>query len=279
MAQDSQFRANQLPRARWRLRALLLSNLLAGAFVLTWLWGPTRAIWDAVDLAVFRGLNQSLALGRPWQLFWAIANWRLLDLAPAGVVFAIFLWTIWREPRPRQQQWWGILAVLAAVVIAVPMITHQVLGRWLQFARSSPTLALEDPVRLTQLVPWLRFKDSSPCCFPGDHGFVLIACAAFFWYFAPRRAAVAATITAVGCSLPRLASGAHWMTDIVIGGGVMALVATSWTFATPLAARATEALLPLVRRLDPLLLPWPWLRRATSAPVLTGANAARRASN
>ena len=42
--------------------------------------------------------------------------------------------------------------------------------------------------------------------------------------------------------LPRLFSGAHWATDIIIGSGTMALLSMSLLFATPLYAIATRAL-------------------------------------
>jgi membrane-associated phospholipid phosphatase len=41
---------------------------------------------------------------------------------------------------------------------------------------------------------------------------------------------------------PRMFSGAHWLTDTLVGGTVFTLLAASWALATPLFYRAVALL-------------------------------------
>ena len=233
-------------RSAWRPKALLISSALALLLVASWLTPATRQLWDGFDLAVFRLLNDSLALGHGWQMFWAVANYRALDLLPAALILAVFVASIWGRPRDVQNQRWALLGVLAAVLIFVPPLMELVVHETLHYSRPSPTLMLDDTLRLSQLVPSIKAKDASPACFPGDHAFVLLTVTSFFWYVGRRRDALLATLIAAMFALPRLVSGAHWATDVLIGGGTAALLAGSWAFATPLCHRLATLLHPLV---------------------------------
>jgi membrane-associated phospholipid phosphatase len=250
-------------RPVWRGKALLISNVLALLLVGTWLIPVTRQAWDSFDLALFRLLNDSLAHSHGWQVFWAVANYRALDLLPALLVFALFAVSIWGRPRSVQNQRWALLGALGAVLIVMPPLMEFVINQSLHYARLSPTLILDDTFRLSQLVPSIKAKDASPRCFPGDHAFVLLMVSSFFWYVGRRRDALIATLIAAVFALPRLVGGAHWATDVIVGGGGAALLAGSWTFATPLCHRMATLLHPLVCAgvklvPRPLLIPeWP----------------------
>ncbi|MCH8922281.1 MAG: phosphatase PAP2 family protein [Planctomycetes bacterium] len=233
-------------RPVWRGKALLISNALALLLVATWLTPATRQLWDRFDLAVFRLLNDSLALGHGWQMFWAVANYRALDVLPAVLILALFVVSIWGRPRDVQNQHWALLGVLAVVLVVVPPLMELVVHQSLHYSRLSPTLVLDDTLRLSQLVPSIEAKDASPACFPGDHAFVLLAVASFFWYVGRRRDALIASLLVAVFVLPRLVGGAHWATDVLVGGGAAALLAGSWTFATPLGHRVATLLHPLV---------------------------------
>ena len=58
----------------------------------------------------------------------------------------------------------------------------------------------------------------------------------FLWLHAGTRAGVCAMLVLVPFMLPRILVGAHWVSDIVVGGGVQALVLLIVGYATPLAA-------------------------------------------
>jgi membrane-associated phospholipid phosphatase len=56
----------------------------------------------------------------------------------------------------------------------------------------------------------------------------------FFWYYGGRRFGLVCLFMTVIFSLPRLIGGAHWLTDDLVGGGFITLLAMSWLLATPL---------------------------------------------
>ncbi|MCH8048174.1 MAG: phosphatase PAP2 family protein [Planctomycetes bacterium] len=258
-------------RPVWRPRALVLSHLVALLLVVTWITPATRQWWDRFDLALFRLLNDSLALGHGWQVFWAVANYRALDLLPAVLILGLFIVSIWGRPRDVQNQRWAVLAVLGGVLVVVPPLMELVVHQGLQYSRPSPTLVLDDALRLSHLVPSINTKDTSRACFPGDHAYVLLTVMSFFWYVGRRRDALLASLLAAVFVLPRLVGGAHWATDILVGGGPAALLAGSWAFATPLCHRLATLLHPLVCAVmklvpGPLRIPeWPE-RLADDAP-------------
>ena len=233
-------------RPVWRPKALVLSHVVALLLIATWLTPATRQLWDRFDLALFRLLNDSLALGHAWQMFWAVANYRAVDLLPAVLVLGLFIVSIWGRPRDVQNQRWAVLAVLGGVLVIVPPLMGLAVQHGLQYMRHSPTLVLDDVLRLSQLVPSIDTKDTSPRCFPGDHAFVLLAVMSFFWYVGRRRDALIASLLTALFVLPRLVGGAHWATDTLIGGGSASLLVGSWTFATPLGHRLATLLHPVV---------------------------------
>jgi membrane-associated phospholipid phosphatase len=41
--------------------------------------------------------------------------------------------------------------------------------------------------------------------------------------------------------MPRLITGAHWLSDVIVGSGTITIVFLSWAFCTPLFSRFTSA--------------------------------------
>jgi len=240
----------------WRWPQLIGCHLAALILAATWLCSPTRALWDRLDILLFRMLNGSLDFGHGWQLFWAYANWRPVDGLAAVVLLLVFIHSIRRDERMLQLALWSYLLLIGLCVIIVKPITLLLLHDTLEYYRPSPTLMVDASLRLSALVPTVSAKDASPWCFPSDHGFVLLTFTSMYWYLGRRRAAVTASFIALLFTLPRMVSGAHWATDTLVGGAVMTLVATSWVFATPLHHHVARLCFPLVRRFDAVLPPW-----------------------
>jgi len=227
--------ANVTPRRGWHPRALLLSHLLAVLILASWLTDPLGDYWDAADLRIFRWLNDSLALGHWWQVSWAIANWRPFDLVASAAILLLAFYTIRTTPEERAIRGWISVAAVTLCALAVKGLVEAFVVRGgLNYLRASPTLALADTYRLSELVPWIRAKESSAWCFPSDHGVVLWVVVLYFAYCGRPAVVAAATMVAVVFCLPRLVSGGHWFTDIGVGSVVMALLTTAWFMATPL---------------------------------------------
>jgi membrane-associated phospholipid phosphatase len=109
-----------------------------------------------------------------------------------------------------------------------------VISKELPIVRPSATALFPEALRLSQLVTDIPTKDFSSDSFPGDHGLVLLLCAGFAMIYLPLPHGLLALMFMVLFTLPRLMSGAHWVTDEIVGALSLGLIALSWLFATPL---------------------------------------------
>jgi membrane-associated phospholipid phosphatase len=220
----------------WHPACCAAGLVFAAALYFSWLAPPTRRCWDALDLAVYHLFNPTLAAAGAWQSFWAVANWRPFDLVTAAIIFTFVL--AWlraggsRHAHARLAQFLAF-CVLLLIGKAVDHLLLDLAG----YRRQSPTLVFPDAVRLSELVTWVQVKDRGSTVFPGDHAFVIFATVGFIRICIGRGAGWLAALLLVPFTLPRLVIGAHWLTDIAVGGLGMALVLLALAYGTPFAAR------------------------------------------
>lgn len=214
---------------------------LAGGFALTAaLFGTWYAGWWAtLDTAAFRFFNAQLREPGTLQSFWAITNWRPFDLVAALMVAVLVL--LWLREGGDAEKKLAQFIAFCVLLLAAKACEH-VVSDLLHVRRLSPTLTFPDAVRLSELVNWVTVKDRGATVFPGDHAFALFAGIGFFWLHASRQLAVTATVVLLPFVLPRIAVGAHWLTDVAVGGVCMALLMLSTAYATPLASRLSAIL-------------------------------------
>lgn len=241
--------------ARWRLQGLIVCNVLAILLLLSWLWEPTRVLWDLFDDALFDVLNLHLSEADRQARFWAVMNLRPMDIVSALVMLPFVIRSGFVFPA-RQVR--AALLVLLSLLLFGLVFRHLFeLGvvKPLELARESPSLVVTGAVRLSELFPDWSFpvKDSSSVSFPGDHAFVALLWALLLSFFASGWRLVAVwSVTAV-LLLPRLVAGAHWGSDDFVGGLFVALISIGWGCYTPYAAFAERGLerlsAPLRRRI------------------------------
>jgi Kdo2-lipid A phosphotransferase len=221
--------------------------VLAGVLLLASWWPgwPVRPLWDGLDGLFFSISNASLGLSPLWDGFWAITNHRLFDL-PAGLIMAaLFLFSGRSSTPPR----WATLLVHAVIGALLGLLAQGLIHQWLDLNRLSPTLELADSQRLSDLTPWIRTKDASRGSFPGDHGLILFALTLHGWRVLEPWARWSTATAAVLFTLPRLMSGAHWLSDILCGSIAVALVTVGLYGGLGLES-------PIERRLVPVLEDW-----------------------
>jgi membrane-associated phospholipid phosphatase len=215
--------------ARWRPLPLLAGNLLAAALFLSWLLEPTRSLWLDLDNWAFWSMNNSLAEGDLWRQFWAVTNNRAFDLVAA---FAMLLLFAHQALLKEREHLYRYIAVGLLMTVSVLVIVKS--GKWLPIERPSGTFIYPDALQLSDLVPHIDTKDISEDSFPGDHGLVLLICTGFFLYNLPRIHGLLALLFMVVFTVPRLVSGAHWLTDELVGAVGWGCLGLSWILATPL---------------------------------------------
>lgn len=246
---------------QWRVRALITCHIIALLLLVSWLWQPTRQLWDALDLWLFHLLNDPVHAAGLWAHIWAIGSMRPVDAGVGVVMLAVMLkaGVVFEGSQVRR-------ALFAFLVMLTVMLLMRVLFadlvEYMGWQRPSASLVVEGSARLTEMFPaWEErwdLKDSASRSFPGDHASVLLIWAYFMSFFARGwRLALVWSIAVIGM-LPRLVAGAHWGSDAFVGGVLLSLLGMTWGCHTPLAARASAWLekvtLPITSRLAKLPL-------------------------
>jgi membrane-associated phospholipid phosphatase len=248
------FKNSQLSQPRWCWRKLIICNVIALLLMASWLWQPTRAIWDGFDAWLFHWLNAPLANHPIWATIWAIGNMRPVDAAIGLIMLITIIKSdfIFSGAQVRGALYAFLALLLLMLLIRIALFDQAL--KFLQWKRASPSLVVDGAVRLTALFPgWEQkwaLKDSSKQCFPGDHASVLFIWTAMLLYFARGKALFFVWLLTIIYALPRLIAGAHWGSDVFVGGAFLSLMAFGWGYYTPYVARAQN-----------------WLERLT-APII-----------
>lgn len=254
----------QTTESNWQPGRLVVMNFIAVLWLASW-WFPELGIryyWDQLDLAAFYFLNGMLADSPVSQVFWAVTNYRAFDLVPAlflGLVF--FNWAIsdGQKHLARRIGLFFFLFIYSVVILELSKLTLD----WIN--RSSPSNDIKPVFRLSELVPGINAKDSSGQSFPGDHATVLILWSGYFFLFTNVKRGLLVLLAAMFFVLPRLVAGAHWLTDILIGSGAVALIGLAWLSATPLRLCAMRWFSRIGQKLEPSTVKsLLWMRLVTS---------------
>lgn len=248
--------SNHLPNTTWRLPALICLNLCAAMLLASWLWPASRALWNQLDSLSFQLLNGSLALHPLWSGLWAVSSLRVFDLLAAGLMLSLILRKDWLFSRHERFQALCTFIALLVVLLLIRVLFAKLVNAY-GWQHSSPSLTFESSIRLSEQYPWLAqhldLKDASKRSFPGDHASVLMLWAAFMALYAHGWKLFGVVALTVLLMLPRLVAGAHWMSDDLVGGVILTLLAMAWGYCTPLAGLLAAGMLklatPIIKRL------------------------------
>jgi membrane-associated phospholipid phosphatase len=219
----------------WKTRQLIFFNVLV--LILLWsLFTPaTKVFWETIDVAFFKTINSTLRGNPNWQLFWALANHKIADLVEDLCVLCFFFAYVTQARKGlRLRRVAELLFCVLYIGLIIYFVNKTLFREYLEIPRLSPTLSVGDSVHLSQEIPWLSIKDDSTKSFPGDHGTTALLFAASFSYFAGRRLGLFAFLYAAFLCLPRLITGAHWLSDVLVGSGCITIFFLGWSFCTPM---------------------------------------------
>lgn len=237
----------------WNLRLLFFWHIVAALLFTSLFWPVTHHYWQSVDIAFFKMINSTLQDRPTWQLFWACANHKLADWVEDLCVLAFFIaYVRGAAAGLRGRRVIELLFCVLYIAVIIYFINKMLFRDTLHIPNLSPTLLIDDSVRLSQEIPWMKIKDDSSYSFPGDHGTTAILFAASFAYLARGRLAILACLYGAFLCMPRLITGAHWLSDVIVGSGTIAIVFLSWAFCTPLFSKFTDGCIRLFQKLKHL---------------------------
>ncbi len=227
----------------WNWRKLIGCHVLLLCLIVSFFWPITKVVWDTIDDKFFHFLNGSLKGHPQWQVFWALANHRLADWVTDAFFLVFFIAAVYSLPKDRRlHQTAEILFCILYIAFILFFVNRSIFRHNLHITHPSPTHVFSDSIRLSREVPWLSVKDSAKQSFPGDHGTTALLFAASYAFFAPRRLKILGWIYGIFLCLPRLITGAHWLSDILLGSLPIALLFLSWAFYSPFCSFCTKQL-------------------------------------
>src|SRR5690606_5415996 len=223
-------RATSIFENRWDFRHLAIWTAAALLLGASWVVPVTRGWWDALDLVVFRALNETVTWGYGPAAFWALTGDRLFDVFSAFVLGGFYLVIITRDGIPGFRH--GLAFGAATIILLAVVVALQ--RELIEFPRLSPTLLLDNVHSIADYVSWSRAKEGSGSSFPGDHATVAMLLTLCWWLAYGWRVGLIATALTIIFSLPRMVAGAHWLTDAAVGGGFVVFVVAALMLGTPI---------------------------------------------
>ncbi|WP_169568297.1 phosphatase PAP2 family protein [Sneathiella limimaris] len=214
------------------------------------LWAPAAAVWEKVDSQAFYLLNGSLTVSPAWTYFWAYLNMHVANVV-AGVFMVVLLlfyvFTHREDTGEKKLAAFTLVALFVCLGIVVSKTGFQ------EMERLSPSLVLTPFYNLNEMTVGLKTKVQSSHSFPGDHGVTtFIYSILVILLIKSRTITTLAVIFAFLNNLPRLFSGAHWLSDVIVGGGAITLLVLPFAIATPVGAYIERLWYFLGARIRPL---------------------------
>lgn len=219
----------------WNVRGLAFCVLASVVMYVSFLQAPFHSLWEEIDDLTFYALNGSVAGGGLWAHILSFANSKLYD-GLSGVllvlILAAFILAGWGKTLKKR-----LAAVLfMGVYITIVTFVRRKTGI-MEYGRPSPSTADLLPfLDLSGMYPAYKPKVSSANSFPSDHGVFCILFVTFFWFYAGWRWGVGVLLLMPLFLMPRLISGAHWLSDTAVGAVVFTLPVIAAAFYTPFAA-------------------------------------------
>lgn len=220
----------------WNFKKLLIPPLIMVALILSWLSPAFHSFWETLDVQAFHLFNSWIAKSHFWQNFWAIVNHNKFAWIHDAIMLAFFFIYIGKGAKGKKlHRTAQLIFSILFIALVILFINKTLLHDYIRFPRESPTLIFPEVTSLSEHVTWLSVKDYSRCSFPADHGTHACLFSGLVFILMSWRVRILASLYAFFFCLPRLVVGAHWITDILLGGGTIAVVTLSISIGSPLA--------------------------------------------
>ncbi len=200
------------------VRQLIISIALLAICLVIYSSKPLLAAILDIDKRVFFALNGSLKSGGyHWQLLWFYLNHNYEKTLNLVVFLLVNLFIIYNEPKSSRSKLFIHLLSLILFMQMAFLIKDVIFVTILELKRQSPSMVLKPFINLSELFDSTSVKISSGSSFPGGHAFSAAFWAIFTCTFAKKKYWILVWAVAFPIIINRLFSGAHWLSDVVVG--------------------------------------------------------------
>ena len=211
---------------------LIVCNALAAFLLVSNFTGLYDIIWSGLDTQIFRTLNATVTPDGMMTHFWAWTNSKTFDQGTFVLMLLICIYLVLSAKREDRIEVMAKLGAITFLILLALLISKRIIG---EFYHPSPGLALRPYNDINDFITGYTVKTSSDNSFPGDHAMTsaLFAGGVILLFNRPY-VAILSVLLMIFVSLPRLAGGGHWFTDVIIGGGAACLILLPWLKISPL---------------------------------------------
>lgn len=178
---------------------------------------PLNDIVLNIDRQISLWINPTLAEKNLWTMFWGAMNKTVERYISISIMLIIAITFICHSKDKRLA---ASLVTSMILYLELATIIKFFIIKTFEVNRLSPSNVIENYNLLSKLLNDRTIKDGSGSSFPGDHALVLFFIAFYSGYFYPKFLKVATWFFALFFVVPRVVSGAHWVSDII---GTMAI--------------------------------------------------------
>lgn len=202
--------------------------------VLLWLsaWFLLFPIWKMIDEGIFWICNRALEHS-PRYLQHVMAFLQTKGGDYTFDLFALSFFLLSRRYKPHIS--YRHLGFIALWLLVSYLLFNAFLFQWLLCCRPSPAAVFEGAFSLASVIEWTKVKEACFHSFPSDHGCTVCLFLGFTRWLLDKSAFWYALALTAPFLLVRLATGAHWFTDIVFGSVPFACITLGWLYYSPLA--------------------------------------------
>lgn len=190
----------------------------------SWLLPGQAGFWYELDKSVFFFFNH--LIGQSQALLYVVAFLFML-----GIFYHYY-----RLQDAKGRRWMLCIGLTMLVTAVIAKQFDMMLGFERPSATKFFTLQGVPVLRVSELTGWPA-KDWSSTSFPGDHGMMLLIFTFYMLRYFGKKAFAASLLVVIVFSMPRIMSGAHWLTDVVVGSGSICSIVLSWMLLTPASDR------------------------------------------
>lgn len=234
---------------RWEFYQLTKQVALVVGCLLLWFMPFSHDICAYLDIQTYALLNQSLLYSRAWQLLWGYLNHPNETWLNIVFMVGVNVLGIYSLPKFKRSSATALMLYSWLAFQIVLLCTHKIFSDWLMIQRESPSIVMEPWLILSDALNIGDIKVYSHSSFPAGHVLVLIFWYKFIQLYSKPWVQHIALATVIVLTLPRMFSGAHWLSDVVFTIAY-ALVWYELAISTPIYPKVVnffEAIIARVR--------------------------------